>query len=82
MALKVRPLLIDISIIFISRFSRRSIDHTNINPHSQAISSKDAAALDKDLIDINVGGFSLDQLMELAGLSVSQAGTVQYLRPF
>jgi len=39
----------------------------------KAISSKDAAALDKDLIDINVGGFSLDQLMELAGLSVSQA---------
>lgn len=39
----------------------------------QAISSKDAAALDKDLMD--VGGFSLDQLMELAGVSVSQAGT-------
>lgn len=38
----------------------------------QAISSKDAAALDKDLMEI--GGFSLDQLMELAGLSVSQAG--------
>ncbi|EED17591.1 AI-BP family protein [Talaromyces stipitatus ATCC 10500] len=37
----------------------------------KAISSKDAAALDKDLMD--VGGFSLDQLMELAGLSVSQA---------
>lgn len=38
----------------------------------QAISSKDAAALDKDLMEI--GGWSLDQLMELAGLSVSQAG--------
>ncbi|PCH03926.1 Hypothetical protein PENO1_030320 [Penicillium occitanis (nom. inval.)] len=38
----------------------------------KAISSKDAAALDKDLMD--VGGFSLDQLMELAGVSVSQAG--------
>ncbi|KAL1974585.1 hypothetical protein VTN31DRAFT_4789 [Thermomyces dupontii] len=37
----------------------------------KAISAKDAAALDKDLMD--VGGFSLDQLMELAGLSVSQA---------
>lgn len=37
----------------------------------KAISSKDAAALDKDLMEI--GGFSLDQLMELAGLSVSQA---------
>lgn len=38
----------------------------------QAISAKDAASLDKDLMDI--GGWSLDQLMELAGLSVSQAG--------
>ncbi|KAI9036491.1 NADHX epimerase [Aspergillus affinis] len=38
---------------------------------SQAISSKDAASLDKDLMEI--GGWSLDQLMELAGLSVSQA---------
>lgn len=25
-------------------------------------------------MDVNVGGWSLDQLMELAGLSVSQAG--------
>uniref|UniRef100_A0A093VAT8 NAD(P)H-hydrate epimerase n=1 Tax=Talaromyces marneffei PM1 TaxID=1077442 RepID=A0A093VAT8_TALMA len=41
------------------------------NNDYQAISSKDAAALDKDLMD--VGGFSLDQLMELAGISVSQA---------
>jgi len=31
-----------------------------------------ATALDKDLM--SVGAFSLDQLMELAGLSVSQAG--------
>lgn len=31
-----------------------------------------AAALDRDLM--SGGGFSLDQLMELAGLSVSQAG--------
>ncbi|KAL4943404.1 hypothetical protein BDV06DRAFT_211057 [Aspergillus oleicola] len=37
----------------------------------KAISSKDAASLDEDLM--GVGGFSLDQLMELAGLSVSQA---------
>ncbi|KAL4806163.1 YjeF N-terminal domain-containing protein [Aspergillus unguis] len=37
----------------------------------KALSSKDAAALDQDLIE--AGGFSLDQLMELAGLSVSQA---------
>jgi NAD(P)H-hydrate epimerase len=40
----------------------------------QAISAKDAASLDKDLMDVNIGGWSLDQLMELAGLSVSQAG--------
>ncbi|PYH95331.1 YjeF N-terminal domain-like protein [Aspergillus ellipticus CBS 707.79] len=37
----------------------------------KAISSKDAASLDKDLMEI--GGWSLDQLMELAGLSVAQA---------
>ncbi|KAL3471373.1 YjeF N-terminal domain-containing protein [Aspergillus californicus] len=37
----------------------------------KAISSKDAASLDKDLME--AGGWSLDQLMELAGLSVSQA---------
>lgn len=38
----------------------------------QAISANDAASLDKDLME--TGGWSLDQLMELAGLSVSQAG--------
>ena len=38
----------------------------------QTLSAKNAAALDKDLMSI--GAFSLDQLMELAGLSVSQAG--------
>ncbi|KGO69012.1 hypothetical protein PITC_078370 [Penicillium italicum] len=38
---------------------------------SQAISAKDAASLDKDLME--AGGWSLEQLMELAGLSVSQA---------
>ncbi|KAI9719553.1 MAG: hypothetical protein M1812_003323 [Candelaria pacifica] len=37
----------------------------------KTLSSKNAAALDKDLMSI--GAFSLDQLMELAGLSVSQA---------
>jgi hypothetical protein len=46
--------------------------HTKLHHLEQAISAKDAAALDRDLMD--VGGFSLDQLMELAGLSVSQAG--------
>lgn len=38
----------------------------------QTLSAKSAAALDRDLM--GVGSFSLDQLMELAGLSVSQAG--------
>ncbi|KAL4884169.1 YjeF N-terminal domain-containing protein [Aspergillus karnatakaensis] len=37
----------------------------------KALSSKDAASLDQDLME--EGGFSLDQLMELAGLSVAQA---------
>jgi len=37
----------------------------------KTISAKNAAALDKDLM--SVGAFSIDQLMELAGLSVSQA---------
>lgn len=39
----------------------------------QTIGAKDAASLDADLM--SVGAFSLDQLMELAGLSVSQART-------
>lgn len=37
----------------------------------KTISAANAAALDKDLM--GVGAYSLDQLMELAGLSVSQA---------
>jgi NAD(P)H-hydrate epimerase len=43
---------------------------------SQTLSAKNAAALDKDLM--SVGAFSIDQLMELAGLSVSQAGLSFY----
>ncbi len=39
---------------------------------SQTLSAKNAAALDKELM--TSGAFSIDQLMELAGLSVSQAG--------
>ena len=39
---------------------------------AQTLNAKNAAALDKDLM--SVGAYSLDQLMELAGLSVSQAG--------
>ena len=41
----------------------------------QTLNAKNAGALDKDLMSI--GAFSLDQLMELAGLSVSQAGPYQ-----
>lgn len=37
----------------------------------KTLSAANAAALDKDLMSI--GAFSIDQLMELAGLSVSQA---------
>jgi len=37
----------------------------------KTLSAKNAAALDEDLM--SVGAFSIDQLMELAGLSVSQA---------
>lgn len=39
---------------------------------SQTLSAKSAAALDQELM--SSGAFSIDQLMELAGLSVSQAG--------
>lgn len=53
-----------------------TVVYTVLTSNNQAISSKDAAALDKDLMEI--GGWSLDQLMELAGLSVSQAGKHLY----
>lgn len=39
----------------------------------QFLGAQAAAALDKELM--SSGAFSIDQLMELAGLSVSQAGT-------
>lgn len=39
---------------------------------TKTLGAKSAAALDQDLM--TVGAFSIDQLMELAGLSVSQAG--------
>lgn len=38
------------------------------------LGAKAAAALDKELM--SSGAFSIDQLMELAGLSVSQAGAL------
>lgn len=44
------------------------------NHSLQFLGAKAAAALDKELM--SSGAFSIDQLMELAGLSVSQAGTV------
>jgi NAD(P)H-hydrate epimerase len=43
------------------------------NTYTQkTLSAKSAAALDEELM--SRGAFSIDQLMELAGLSVSQAG--------
>lgn len=38
----------------------------------QTLGAKAAAALDQELM--STGAFSIDQLMELAGLAVSQAG--------
>lgn len=56
--------------------SSRLIKHNTFSSVSdisyQTLSAANAAALDKDLMSI--GAFSIDQLMELAGLSVSQAG--------
>lgn len=46
--------------------------HDQSLTHSQTLSAKNAAELDKELM--SSGAFSIDQLMELAGLSVSQAG--------
>lgn len=40
---------------------------------STYLSASDAASLDRDLMDPNGVAFSLDQLMELAGLAVAQA---------
>jgi len=45
----------------------------------QTLSAKAAAALDKELM--STGAFSIDQLMELAGLSVSQVGGCIILPP-
>ncbi len=44
----------------------------------KTLNAKNATALDKDLMSI--GAFSIDQLMELAGLSVSQAGNLKSIR--
>ena len=46
---------------------------------STYLSAADAAALDRDLMDAETGAaFSLDQLMELAGLAVAQAVVQSY----
>jgi NAD(P)H-hydrate epimerase len=44
----------------------------------KTLSAKDAGELDKELM--SDGAFSIDQLMELAGLSVSQAGRLDMAR--
>jgi len=49
-----------------------SVTYASADMEFETLSAKNAAALDRDLM--SVGAFSLDQLMELAGLSVSQAG--------
>jgi NAD(P)H-hydrate repair Nnr-like enzyme with NAD(P)H-hydrate epimerase domain len=46
------------------------------NDMSQTLGAQAAAALDKELM--SSGAFSIDQLMELAGLSVSQAGELVF----
>ena len=40
----------------------------------QTLGPRQAAALDQELM--NEGGFALEQLMELAGLSVAEAGMI------
>jgi NAD(P)H-hydrate epimerase len=48
------------------------------NPVAQTLGAKAAAALDQELM--STGAFSIDQLMELAGLAVSQAGRYNQLK--
>jgi NAD(P)H-hydrate repair Nnr-like enzyme with NAD(P)H-hydrate epimerase domain len=47
----------------------------------QTLGPQKAAELDKELMSED-GGFSIDQLMELAGLSVSQAGEHHHATPY
>ena len=54
-------------------FSRFAAD---VLKGTQTISAVKAADLDKDLMSES-GGFSIDQLMELAGLSVAEAGALE-----
>lgn len=64
------------------RLSPSAHYHRSANHSLQYLGAKAAAALDKELM--STGAFSIDQLMELAGLSVSQAGKLillQIIRP-
>lgn len=64
------------------RLSSSAHRDRSANHSLQYLGAKAAAALDKELM--STGAFSIDQLMELAGLSVSQAGKVillQIIRP-
>ena len=54
---------------FSSNKSSKADEYFN---QTKTLSAKNAAALDEELM--SSGGFSVDQLMELAGLSVAQAG--------
>ncbi|UQC83846.1 YjeF [Colletotrichum lupini] len=58
------------SNVNITNFKQKYLGNAN-NMSLRTIGAKAAAALDKDLM--STGAFSIDQLMELAGLSVSQA---------
>ena len=58
--------------------NRKDKSHAMSYTYAQTLSAEKAAALDKELM--SDGAFSIDQLMELAGLSVSQAGN--YFLPF
>lgn len=60
---------------WLSRLVTRAASHRREcppNTRSETLSAKAAAALDQELM--STCAFSIDQLMELAGLSVSQAG--------
>ena len=51
--------------------NEQNVNDPHANSLYKTINAENAAALDKDLM--SVGAFSIDQLMELAGLSVAQA---------
>lgn len=61
-----------------NRFSAHIFDFPPFR--NQTLGPQKAAELDKELMS-EEGGFSIDQLMELAGLSVSQAGELGWTHP-